>query len=80
MPQQPEEKHVTKVIVLLDTLIRLNLPNGPSPLISVENTNEAVHKLEPMVSWALASPRPLKMRSITEILNHREHGSTPRNS
>ena len=50
MPQQPEEKHVTKVIVLLDTLIRLNPPNGPSLLISVENTNEAAHKLEPMVS------------------------------
>lgn len=36
MTQQPEEKHVTKVIVLLDTLMRLSLPNGPPLLMSVE--------------------------------------------
>jgi hypothetical protein len=78
MPQQPEEKHVTKVIVLLDTLIRLNLPNGPSPLISVENTNEAVHpvgahgqlntRFTPTAKDAIhhRNPQPQRTRKYTE--------------
>lgn len=77
MTQQPEEKHVTKVIVLLDTLMRLSLPNGPPLLMSVEKPKKLCtswspgHRSTRLLSDRLESDR---FRESFNTEDTEEHG------